>query len=128
MKKEYLLLTAIFLGSLSTNVTASTIDCSESSTITLEEWVKMKTENGINISVATSQLNGKSYLKIKFENTTQQDLDYSWTLTKNNQVLVKDMSQKVASGLSIEIFDATMLFEANATTLKDFNITLNLKK
>jgi hypothetical protein len=128
MKKEYLLLMAIFLGSLISNVTASPLPCPKNSTITLEEWVKVKTENGLDISIATSQLNGKSYLKIKFENTTEKSLDFSWTLVKNNHILVQDMSQKVANKVSIEIFDATMLFEANQNTLKDFNIILNFKK
>ena len=44
-----------------------------------DSWVLVQNEKGINIYFSEFQLDGNSYLKIKFENTTNNIVDFSWS-------------------------------------------------
>ena len=127
-KKCVLLAMAILLGGYMNPSNAFSNSPNQSTIVALAEWEKVKTENGIDIYVSTVEVDGESYLKVKFENATAEAINFSWTLTKNDETLVDNMVQKIAVGNAIEIFDVTMLFKAKNNELNDFTITTKLNK
>ena len=90
-----------------------------------DRWVLVQNEKGINIYFSEFQLDGNSYLKIKFENTTNNIVDFSWSLFKNSKPINNVLTNKVDASNSIEFFDATMPISlSNGETLKNFTINI----
>jgi hypothetical protein len=134
MKRNYKLklYTALIIASISIGGTNAFNPNSTSITITAsnsDNWVEVQNENGIKVLFASYQLDGNSYLKIRFENLTNEDLRFVWSLTnKDDKTLINKYVNQVGSNKSIDFTDKTMPILINTgETLKDFSITVNLQ-
>lgn len=90
-----------------------------------DNWVQVQNKDGIIIYFSEYKLDGNSYLKIKFENTTNNILDFSWSLYNNSRPITSFKNYKVNAASSIEFFDATMPISfSNGEILKNFSINI----
>ncbi|NQX96260.1 MAG: hypothetical protein HRT73_00040 [Flavobacteriales bacterium] len=92
-----------------------------------DNWVEVQNENGIKVSFISYQLDGNSYLKIRFENTTNENLRFIWSLAnKDAKTIINKYVNQVDSNKSIDFTDITMPILINTgETVKDFSITVN---
>lgn len=91
-----------------------------------DQWVLIQNENGIKTFLATHQENGNSYLKIKFENTTNTTANITWSLSEKGKTILGEHSNKIDPLKTIEIYDATMLVPVSGgTALADFSVTIH---
>ena len=107
--KPYLITMAIALfGTIGVaNATQNSIP----TTTTIEaigDWVEVHNANGIKVSFADYEsYTGELCLKIKFENTTNQSVSLSWTLTHNDtQTVVRTNTAEVGANASVEFIDS----------------------
>jgi hypothetical protein len=131
MKKRYkiklIAIAMLIVGSIS-NVNATTL---KATTVVVsndaDNWLEVKNENGIKISFTSYQLDNNSYLKIRFENLTSENLDFVWSLkNKENKILVNRYENQINSDSLIDFSDLTMpILITPEETLKDFSITIN---
>ncbi|MDF1673641.1 MAG: hypothetical protein P1U41_09050 [Vicingaceae bacterium] len=89
-------------------------------------WQLLKTENGINIYLATYVGDdGSVYLNIKFENISNQDVKKYWTLKKGSVVFLEDAELIIKTSSTYEVDKTTMMIPFNTNdSLEDFEITL----
>jgi len=88
-------------------------------------WQLMKTENGINVYLATYVGDdGSVYLNIKFENISNQNVKKYWTLKKGSVVFLEDAELIIKSLSTYEVDKTTMMIPFNTSdSLEDFEIT-----
>ena len=132
MKKNYKLklFTALVVASLSLGtaealtLTSTTIVADNS-----DNWVEIQNENGIKVLFTSYHLDGKSYLKIKFENQTNENIQFSWSLTnKDSEVLINNHKNEIIANKAFNFIDATMPISINnGETVNDFSINVNIK-
>ncbi|MBL4755893.1 MAG: hypothetical protein JKY52_20150 [Flavobacteriales bacterium] len=90
-------------------------------------WVEVQNERGIKVSFTSYQLDDNFYLKIRFENLTNENLRFVWSLTnKDAKILINKYVNQVDSNKSIDFTDLTMpILIGEGETVKDFSITVN---
>lgn len=91
-----------------------------------DDWVEVQNENGIKVLFSSYELDGNSYLKIKFENQTNKNIHLEWSLTnKESKVLINNYTNKIIANTAIDFIDATMPISINTgETVNDFSITI----
>lgn len=93
-----------------------------------EVWEEVKQENGVKVYYTLVEENGNTFLKLKFENTTNTVINFNWTLKNNTEVIVTEKTNKIEAGQSIEIYDATMLVPfQNGDSFQDYSILISKK-
>jgi hypothetical protein len=94
-----------------------------------DNWIQVQNENGIKIYFLEYNLNGNSYLRIKFENVTNKTAHFNWTLiNKNSENVISDDISGLDSNSSTEtIHSAHAVLLKNGESLNDFSINLNFK-
>lgn len=93
-----------------------------------EVWEEVKQENGVKVYYTLVEENGNTFLKLKFENTTNTVINFNWTLKNNTEVIVTEKTNKIEAGQSIEIYDATMLVSfQNGDSFQDYSILISKK-
>ena len=105
--------TAIATNNLKTEITSESSD----------SWELVKEENGIQISFLEFNEDGKSYLKIKFENGSSDSLKFEWRLNKGAEIIVINSTSLEIKSLGIEIKKVFIPKEI----LGDLSITMNFK-
>lgn len=93
-----------------------------------EVWEEVKQENGVKVYYTLVEENGNTFLKLKFENTTNTVINFNWTLKNKTEVIVTEKTNKIEAGQSIEIYDATMLVPfQNGDSFQDYSILISKK-
>lgn len=93
-----------------------------------EVWEEVKQENGVKVYYTLVEENGNTFLKVKFENTTNTVINFNWTLTNDTEIVVAEKSNKIEAGQSIEIYDATMLIPfQNGDSFQNYSILISKK-
>ena len=92
-----------------------------------ESWVAAHNQNGIKIICTPFELNGVSYLKVKFENTTNQAIDFSWTLNEGGETVVNERAYSIKANSFVETDNNTLIFfnTGDSQALFSFNIKIN---
>ena len=93
-----------------------------------DEWVEIKNENGIKISIQRAEENGKLHLNVKFENITKEKIEFSWTLMNRvGKVLFKNVNTIVqpTSGKNPTI--KLVPIKDNTLSEDDCSISINIK-
>ncbi|MCW8896916.1 MAG: hypothetical protein OQJ96_12530 [Flavobacteriales bacterium] len=91
-----------------------------------EVWEEIKQENGVKVYYTLVEENGNTFLKLKFENTTNTVINFNWTLKNNTEVIVTEKTNKIEAGQSIEIYDATMLIPfQNGDSFQNYSILIS---
>lgn len=91
-----------------------------------EVWEEVKEENGVKVYYSLIEENGRTFLKVKFENTTNNVINFNWTLTNDTEIVVAEKSNKIEAGQSIEIYDATMLIPfQNGDSFQNYSILIS---
>ena len=92
-----------------------------------DSWVAVQNQNGIKIICTPFEQNGVSYLKVKFENTTNQTIDFSWTLNEGGETVVNETTYSVKANSSVETDNNTLIFfnPGDSQALFSFNIKIN---
>ncbi len=111
------LLSACLLGVFALPVSANALEntsCSNEIVQPSDEWQPAQTLHGISISFSKIELKGEYFLSIRFENTTEDQVDFTWSLEQNHERLMitsDEMSEarvSLASGKSVA-FDGSYL-------------------
>lgn len=93
-----------------------------------EVWEEVNEENGVKVYYSLIEENGRTFLKVKFENTTNNVINFNWTLTNDTEIVVAEKSNKIEAGQSIEIYDATMLIPfQNGDSFQNYSILISKK-
>ena len=93
-------------------------------------WELVKEENGIKVYFSQYESTlGTLSLKIKFENTTNQPVNLSWSLTNDAKTTTrKNSSSSVEANKSIEFMDEETPISINiGETINDFHINFNVQ-
>ena len=130
MKKSLLkLVAALFVAGVMVG-NANAYHPTSTATITIAEnadnWVEVQTQNGIKIYFSETELNGKSYLKIKFENTTAQEIEFSCAVIKDAESILNASTNKIEALSSISDESLLVPFGPGETHADfSFNIKIN---
>lgn len=93
-----------------------------------EVWEEVKQEIGVKVYYTLVEENGNTFLKVKFENTTNTVINFNWTLKNNTEVVITEKTNKIEAGQSIEIYDATMLVPfQNGDSYQNYSILISKK-
>ena len=93
-----------------------------------DNWVQVQNNNGIIIYFSEYQLDGKSYLKIKFENTSNKTIDYSWSLIKKSETIISNSKKKINALSAINVIENNKLIPFNAgDSYADYSIQIQIK-
>ncbi|MDF1673113.1 MAG: hypothetical protein P1U41_06385 [Vicingaceae bacterium] len=108
---------AIATNNLKTKITSESYD----------SWIAVHNQNGIKVTCTPFELNGVSYLKVKFKNTTNQTIDFSWTLNEGGETVVNETTYSVKANSFVETDNNTLiLFNDGASqALFSFNLKIN---
>lgn len=90
----------------------------------LNEWVLVKEENGIKVYFTEYlEKDGVTLLKIKFENTLDQDVKVYWTLQKGDKYIFENVELIVSKKNIYQVDYTTMMVPLSKDDLlKDFII------
>jgi len=92
-----------------------------------DSWVAIENQDGIKVSCTQFNLNGVSYLKVKFENTTNQLIDFLWSLKEGNEVVVNETRTTVKANSFVETDNNTLILFNNGDSYADFSFNIKLK-
>lgn len=92
-----------------------------------DSWIAIHNQNGIKVICTPFELNGVSYLKVKFENTTNQTINFSWTLNEGNETVVNETTYSIKANSSVETDNNTLIHFNNGASqaLFSFNLKIN---
>ena len=92
-----------------------------------DSWVAIENQEGIKVSCTQFNLNGVSYLKVKFENKTNHEINFSWSLNEGNEVVVNETRATVKANGFIETDNTTLILFNNGDSqaLFSFNLKIN---
>ena len=129
MKRHYkfYLFTAFAIAFSASIISANTFDTNTKTTSNnSDNWVEIQNKNGIKVLFTRYLLDGNSYLKIKFENQTNEKINFNWSLTnKDSKVLINNQTTEIIANTAIIIYDATMQISINnGETINDFSINI----
>ena len=92
-----------------------------------DSWIAIENQNGIKVTCTPFELNGVSYLKVKFENTTNQTIDFSWTLNEGGETVVNETTYSIKAKSYVETDNNTLILFNNGASqaLFSFNLKIN---
>ena len=126
LKVCLMVLALSFIGNtvIATNTFKTEINANNS-----DNWELVKSEQGVNIYYSNVLINGETQLKIKFQNSTNTQLTFSWSLIKNNNIsLIENYTNSIQPLNSIEFIDLTLPILLNSEdSFKDFSINIKTK-
>jgi hypothetical protein len=100
----------LFVGSSFCKVSTYQIKTEKTEVNDTENWILIKTENGINVYYATyKETMDVSGLKIKFENTLDEDVKIYWSLRKGDVYFLKNGELLIGSKKTHQIGNTTMI-------------------
>ena len=128
MKKSLLkLFMALLVSGVSfTSVNAINPTPSSTTVINSDDWKEVQSQNGIKVYFSETEENGKSFLKIKFENTTNQEIEFSWSVVKDSKSITSETVNKIEASSSINDSNITVPFGVGET-YADFSINIKIK-
>ena len=90
------------------------------------EWVLMKKEKGIETYLKIVRIDDQNYLSIKFKNTSENTVSFSWEVTKKDNIVMKGFNKiELDAGQVIEVFDPTVQqFNYEESSIKECKITI----
>lgn len=130
MKTNYklkIVLIAFVLGVFANVTVANKPIQIEINTNNSDSWVAVHNQKGIKVTCIPFELNGVSYLKVKFENTTNQTIDFSWTLNEGNEMVVNEKTYSVKANSFIETDNTLLISQNNNSTQADYLFNIQLK-
>lgn len=98
------------------------------------DWTFIQHVNGIAISYSMIELNDERFLSIQFENTNQNDVDFIWSMTKNNSQIRITADEMIESRVQLtsntsEIVDGIYLIEMTSDDqFSDFVVSIQPTK
>ena len=93
-----------------------------------EDWIEVLNENGITVFLKEYQENNQTYLDVKFENKTDREITFSWTLSKKGEKVLAASSYSINPNGSMGRSDTSTLIQiAGNESIKDFSIIINQK-
>lgn len=128
---------ALVMGSTIQSVYAA--DQGPSQTITLEDqisqdWTFVQQIDGISISFSTIIVDEVRFLSVKFENTSSENADFIWSMTKNNEMLRITEDEMAEARVELhsmksEIYDGSYLIElTDDDQFSDFIVSIKPTK
>lgn len=118
----------LWVGNLNAKSSCIKPTLSKINSVKTEKWTLNTSKDGIKAYLTVHEDAGKTYLKIKFENTNDASLEFNWSLTHKGKTLISNQNNKIEKLNSIEIFDATMLVPvSNNESLNNFSISITRK-
>lgn len=92
-----------------------------------DHWELVQNQHGIKAYLAKDEAG--SYLKIKFENTSNEEISIKWLLSKGKEVKLKGEINNIIPATNVEAHDATNLIILNSgESVADFSLEINLKQ
>lgn len=92
-----------------------------------DSWVAIQNQHGIKVICTPFELNGVSYLKVKFENTTNQTIDFSWTLNEGGETVVNETTYSVKANSAVETDQNTLILYSTNSAQADYLFKILLK-
>jgi len=132
MKLNYklkLIAVAVVLGVGVSHANASQIN-NLPTTITQnsDNWVMVQNENGVQTFFMKKTINGAIQIRIKFVNTTNEIINFVWSLNKKSNLFFENVTNSINPLSFIEIDETTMMVPLkNGESFDDFSVTINLK-
>jgi hypothetical protein len=134
MKKNYklkLFMTFLVIGVSVGNMNAHILSELTTKTIVADSdnWVIVQEENGVTISFSEYEIGGITYLKVKIENATNQQVTFSIDIKKKEEVFVDAFTNKISAQTSIELkdFNSIVIPINKGESFKDFSVAINFK-
>ncbi|MDQ3191704.1 MAG: hypothetical protein M3Q58_08930 [Bacteroidota bacterium] len=93
-----------------------------------ENWVTVQNVNGIKILFSEIEKEGKTYLKIQFQNTTNEEIQFSWSLNKSARTVINESNSIIKALGSVDIDNNLLIPFNNGDTYADFSFNINLIK
>jgi 3,4-dihydroxy-2-butanone 4-phosphate synthase len=121
----------ISLGNVNAHAPAKLI--TETAVVNSDNWVTVQNENGIKVLFLEFELEGETYLKIQFENTTNKAVEFLWSLSNKSGTIVitEDEMHEIKTqinSMSSKIYGDVTLFPINkGESFKDFSVAINIK-
>ena len=119
MRKNYMLklFTVLVIAGVSIGGANAVNPTPTSTTIITENsdnWVEVQNENGIKVYfLETTGTDGVTLLEIKFENVSNNVINFNWSIDKKSQPLFKDVSNRINSSESLKIDSVKILIPIN---------------
>jgi len=98
------------------------------------DWTFIQSEHGISVSYSINTIGEEQFLTIQFENTSNNAIDFVWSMTKNNELVQITADEMSESRIQLapnhtEIHDGTYLISINGSDeFSDFRITIQPTK
>jgi len=91
----------LLLGTASSTTLASNTD-STNPTEQHDDWILVQQESGINVYFSKFSSDGDSFLKVKVENSTYKNMNFTWNLFNNDTpiIVTEDSMQEVYTQLA----------------------------
>lgn len=127
--KANLIASAILLGISIGHVTAGQTKSHFDTAINhnSDSWVAIENINGITVICTPFELNGVSYLKVRFENKTNHEINFTWSLNDGVETVVNETKYSVKANDFIETDNNTLILYNNGASqaLFSFNLKIN---
>jgi hypothetical protein len=106
------------------NLTSTTIITENS-----DNWVEIKNENGLKISLKDEVLASVRYISIHFENNSNKEISFSWELNQGGKLIKSnDSTNRVRPNGGTLIIDSTSGIKLLSSDLiTDFDVNIILK-
>ena len=129
MRKLILVAVVLVVGIGYANANPITNSLTTSIAQNSDNWVLINSNGEIKVFLMeTSGTDGVTLLKIKFENTSNQLINFNWSIDKESESLFKDVSNRLEPLGFIEIDPVKILIPINREeSYKDFSIMINIK-
>lgn len=92
-----------------------------------DTWVKVKEENGIETYYMQTAKDGVFQLRIKFVNTTNDVINFVWTLNKKSDLLFNEIKNKIEPLGSIEKNETLVIPISSQESFSDFSLNINIQ-
>lgn len=93
-----------------------------------ENWVTVQNVKGIKILFSEIEKEGKTYLKIQFQNTTNEEIHFSWSINKNSETIINESTSKIKAFGSFATDNNMLVPFNNGDTYADFSFNINIIK
>lgn len=92
------------------------------------KWELVKEESNIQIYFLEYRIDDISYLKIRFNNASGVIKNFSWSLLKDNNLIIENYNTQIPLNNFFEFFSEESLIEIDKEgSIKDFSIIINIK-
>ena len=115
-----------FIGSTAVATNSFETDINVNSS---EEWVEIKNENGLKISLKVEVLASVRFISIHFENNSNKEISFSWELNQGGKLIKSnDSTNRVRPNGGTLIIDSTSGIKLLSSDLiTDFDVNIILK-